>query len=46
MLTNVCSGALPSAEYNVNDLFKVTLEVKNNSKAFLFSELTKKMLQV
>ena len=38
---NVCSGALPSADINVNDLFKVTLEVKNNSKAFLFSELTK-----
>ena len=41
MLTNVCSGALPSADTNVNDLFKVTLEVKNNSKAFLFSDLTK-----
>ena len=38
---NVCSGALPSSEVNVNDLFKVTLEVKNNSSAFLFSELTK-----
>ena len=38
---NVCSGALPSADTSVNDLFKVTLEVKNNSKAFLFSELTK-----
>ena len=38
---NVCSGALPSADTNVNDLFKVTLEVQNNSKAFLFSELTK-----
>ena len=38
---NVCSGALPSVDTNVNDLFKVTLEVKNNSKAFLFSELTK-----
>ena len=40
-VTNVCSGALPSADTTVNDLFKVTLEVKNNSKAFLFSELTK-----
>ncbi len=38
---NVCSGALPSNEVNANDLFKVTLEVQNNSKAFLFSELTK-----
>ena len=38
---NVCSGALPSADVNVNDLFKVTLEVQNNSKAFLFSEITK-----
>ena len=40
-VTNVCSGALPSADTTVNDLFKVTLEVKNNSKAFLFSDLTK-----
>jgi len=40
-VTNVNSGALPSADVNVNDLFKVTLEVKNNSSAFLFSELTK-----
>ncbi len=38
---NVCSGALPTSDTNVNDLFKVTLEVQNNSKAFLFSELTK-----
>ena len=37
---NVCSGSLPSAAVSVNDLFKVTLEVKNNSKAFLFSDLT------
>ena len=40
-VTNVCSGELPSADTTVNDLFKVTLEVKNNSKAFLFSDLTK-----
>ena len=40
-VTNVCSGDLPSADTTVNDLFKVTLEVKNNSKAFLFSDLTK-----
>ena len=40
-VTNVNSGALPSADVNVNDLFKVTLEVKNNSTAFLFSELTR-----
>ena len=40
-VTNVCSGALPAADTTVNDLFKVTLEVKNNSKAFLFSDLTK-----
>ncbi|MBV23250.1 MAG: hypothetical protein CMA53_04040, partial [Euryarchaeota archaeon] len=40
-VTNVNSGALPSADVNVNDLFKVTLEVKNNSSAFLFSQLTK-----
>ena len=39
-VTNVCSGALPSADTTVNDLFKVTLEVKNNS-TFLFSDLTK-----
>ena len=38
---NVCSGALPVAELSANDLFKVTLEVRNNSQAFLFSELTK-----
>ena len=38
---NVCAGALPVADTNVNDLFKVTLEVQNNSKAFLFAELTK-----
>ncbi len=40
-VTNVNSGSLPSADVNVNDLFKVTLEVKNNSSAFLFSQLTK-----
>ena len=40
-VTNVNSGALPTSAVNVNDLFKVTLEVKNNSSAFLFSELTK-----
>ena len=40
-VTNVTSGALPTSAVNVNDLFKVTLEVKNNSSAFLFSELTK-----
>ena len=40
-VTNVNSGALPTSDINVNDLFKVTLEVKNNSSAFLFSELTK-----
>ena len=40
-VTNVNSGSLPTSEVNVNDLFKVTLEVKNNSSAFLFSELTK-----
>ena len=44
-VTNVNSGALPSADVNVNDLFKVTLEVKNNSTAFLFSELTRPMLR-
>ena len=38
---NVCSGALPTSDTSVNDLFKVSLEVRNNSKAFLFSELTK-----
>ncbi len=38
---NVCSGGLPAADTSVNDLFKVSLEVKNNSKAFLFSDLTK-----
>ena len=38
---NVCSGALPTSVVSANDLFKVTLEVQNNSKAFLFSELTK-----
>ena len=38
---NVCSGALPTSQVSANDLFKVTLEVKNNSSAFLFSELTK-----
>ncbi len=37
---NVCSGALPSADVSVNDLYKVTLEVKNNAKAYLFSDLT------
>ena len=37
---NVCSGALPSASVSVNDLYKVTLEVKNNAKAYLFSDLT------
>ena len=40
-VTNVCSGALPTSDTTVNDLFKVTLEVKNNAKAFLFSDLTK-----
>ena len=38
---NVCSGALPTSQVSANDLFKVTLEVKNNSSAFLFTELTK-----
>ena len=37
---NVCSGALPTADISVNDLYKVTLEVQNNAKAFLFSDLT------
>ena len=37
---NVCSGALPVAAVSVNDLYKVTLEVQNNAKAFLFSDLT------
>ena len=37
---NVCSGSLPSSLVSVNDLYKVTLEVKNNAKAFLFSDLT------
>tara|TARA_B100000927_G_scaffold180239_1_gene145176 strand:+ start:1000 stop:8520 length:7521 start_codon:yes stop_codon:yes gene_type:complete len=40
-VADVNSGSLPSADVNVNDLFKVTLEVKNNSTAFLFSELTR-----
>ena len=38
---NVCSGGLPAADTNVNDLYKVSLEVQNNQKAFLFSELTR-----
>ena len=40
-VAGVCTGTLPSATVTTSDLFKTTLEVQNNSKAFLFAELSK-----
>ena len=40
-VSGVCTGSLPSATTTTSDLFKTTLEVQNNSKAFLFAELSK-----
>ena len=40
-VTNVCDGGLPVTQITANDLFKVYTEVQNNSKAYLYSELTK-----
>ena len=40
-VSGVCTGTLPTANATTSDLFKTTLEVQNNSKAYLFSELSK-----
>jgi len=40
-VTGVCDGTLPSGQITTNDFFNVSLEVKNDGDAYLFSDLTR-----
>jgi len=41
-ITGINTGALPTSQVTVNDLFSVSLGVKNAGQAYLFADLTRK----
>ena len=40
-VTDICDGTLPSGQITTNDFFNVSLEIKNDGDAYLFSDLTR-----